>query len=320
MTWNFSLTSTDFFIIAIFFVLYALFFLRIFWLARQLRTTAWAVIPKFFLRTGALALLLAALLGPSFGEAQRELVAEGKDIYLAVDVSKSMDANDVAPSRLEKVKFELNKLVKTLSGSRFGLLVFSTEAYVHAPLTSDQTALTTFIASLSTRLVPNSGTNLCSAIDLAVSKLLKGPKADTQTKVIVVLTDGEDFGACESQELRRLRSYGIPLYIVGVGNEGGSTIPSGNGVMRDKEGKVVRTRLNRDYLRQLAQEARGSYLEINSSSGDLTALASAIERLENRLIDQRKITVTSNKYYYFLAIALLFISVDMLVSVRTFKL
>lgn len=320
MNWNYGLTYAEFAFIAAFLILYAIFFLRTFRAARLLGTTAWAVIPKFFLRAGYFSMLLIALLGPAFGEAERELVAEGKDIFLIVDLSRSMDAADVAPSRLEKVKFELDRLIKALSGNRFGLLVVSTEAYVHAPLTSDQAALSTFIRSLSTSLMPESGTNLCAAVTVALQKHLQNKTSDNQTKVIVLLTDGEDFGSCERSLLNRIRAYGIALFVVGVGTETGSTIPAGKSIVRDADGRAVRSRLNRDLLRRLSQDANGSYLEITSASGDLTALASAISGLENRLIDQRKIRVTSNKYYYFLAVALILIAVDLLVSVRTFKL
>lgn len=320
MTWNDHLSQTEYGFIAIFLLLYAFYFLRIFRLARQLGSNAWAIIPKFFLRTAYLTFLLIALLGPSFGEAEKELVAEGKDIYLAVDLSKSMDATDISPTRLEKVKFELNRLVQALPGNRFGLLVFSTEAYVHSPLTTDGRALETFIQSLETRLVPESGTNLCSAIQLALQKQLKDMVAPNQSKVIVVMTDGENFGDCDPALLSRLRTYGIPLFVVGVGTENGSLIQTSKGPLRDEEGQPVRSRLNREYLRKLAQDAHGSYLELTSTSSDLTPLISAISGLENRLIDQRKLSVTANKYHYFLVIALVLIAADLLITVRTFKL
>ncbi|WP_128545270.1 vWA domain-containing protein [Larkinella soli] len=320
MTWNFSLTRTEYVFIAVFLLLYALYFFRTFRVARQLGTSAWATIPKFFLRTGYLTFLLIALLGPSFGEAEKELVAEGKDIYIAVDLSKSMDATDIAPTRLEKVKFELNRLVESLPGNRFGLLVFSTDAYVHAPLTADRAAYATFIKSLTTRLVPESGTNLCSVLQLALRKQLAETSAPNQTRVVVVLTDGEDFGDCENGLPERLRTYGISLFVVGVGTERGSIIPTAQGNLRDEQGDLARTRLNRDYLRRLAQSAGGAYLELNAASGTLDPLAQAIDGLENRLIDQRKLAVTTNKYYYFLLAALALIAIDLVVAVRTFRL
>ena len=320
MNWNHSLTQTEYLFIAVFVLLYGYYFFRTFRVARLLGTTAWATIPKFFLRTGYLTLLLIALLGPSFGVVEKELVSEGKDIYIAVDLSKSMDATDIPPTRLEKVKYELKRLIDALPGNRFGLLVFSTEAYVHAPLTSDQGALTLFIQSLNTKLVPESGTNLCSAVELALRKQLAETSDLTQSKVLILLTDGEDFGECDPALAGQLRRYGIAPFVIGVGTETGSTIPTLKGNLRDKDGKVVQTRLNRSYLRQFVKDTRGSYLELASSSGDLTPLISAIQTMENRLVDQRKLEVTTNKYYYFLVVALVLIAIDILVTVRTFKL
>ncbi|GAB3920124.1 vWA domain-containing protein [Larkinella terrae] len=320
MNWNYSLTQTEYLFIAVFVLLYGYFFFRIFRVARLLGTTAWATIPKFFLRTAYLTLLVVALLGPSFGVVEKELVSEGKDIYIAVDLSKSMDATDIPPTRLEKVKYELKRLIEALPGNRFGLLVFSTEAYVHAPLTSDQGALALFIQSLNTRLVPESGTNICSAIELALRKQLAETSDLNQTKVLVLLTDGEDFGECDPALAGQLRRYGIANFVVGVGTEAGTTISTPKGNLRDKDGNIVRSQLNRTYLRQFVKDTRGSYLELASSSGDLTTLVSAIQNLENRLVDQRKLEVTTNKYYYFLIAALVFIAVDILITVRTFRL
>ncbi|GAB3273964.1 VWA domain-containing protein [Larkinella harenae] len=320
MNWNHSLTQTEYLFIAVFLLLYCYYFFRIFRVARSLGSTAWATIPKFFLRTGYLTLLLIALLGPSFGVVEKELISEGKDIYIAVDLSKSMDAPDIPPTRLEKVKYELKRLVEALPGNRFGLLIFSTEAYVHAPLTSDQGALSMFIRSLNTNLVPESGTNLCSAVELALRKQLAETSDLNQTKVLVLMTDGEDFGECDPSLASQLRRYGIVPFVVGVGTETGSTVPTPRGNLRDKDGQVVHTHLNRPYLRQFVQETRGSYLELVSPSGDLTPLISAIQNLENRLVDQRKLEVTTNKYYYFLIAALVLIVIDILVTVRTFKL
>jgi len=320
MNWNYSLTTVEYSFLGSFLLLYAAYFYRTLRLARLMNTTAWATIPKFFLRVGYLLLLLIALLGPSFGEAERALVAEGKDIFLAVDLSRSMDAPDVPPTRLDKVKFELHRLISAMEGSRFGLLVFSTEAYVHAPLTSDQTALAAFLQSLDTRLVPESGTNICSAVELGLQKHLKETGTTNQTRVIVLLTDGENFGNCSPRVTDQLRRANIPLYVVGVGSDLGSTVPGPKGALRDAEGKIVRSRLNRTYLRRLAQDGRGAYVELSSASGDLTELVTLLKSLEDRLVDQRQLPVASNKYYYFLIGAFILMIIDLIVPVRTIKI
>ncbi len=122
MNWLYSLSSLDFFLIGGFILLYGGYIFRIVWLARHLNTSAWGVIPKFFLRGIYFALLMIALMGPSFGDTERNLTATGHDIYLLIDVSRSMGAGDIIPTRLERVKYDIQHLADTLPADRFGLI------------------------------------------------------------------------------------------------------------------------------------------------------------------------------------------------------
>jgi Ca-activated chloride channel homolog len=319
MNFNYQLTLVEYVFIISFLVLYALYIGRTAIVARAVGTPARAVVVKFFLRTIYVALFIVSLLGPSFGEAEADLIAEGKDIYVLVDISKSMDAVDVPPSRLEKVKFELQNLVNSLSNNRFGLIAFSTEAVVQVPLTFDRDALGLFIQSLSTGQHSATGTDLCRAVELATNRFMNIPFQQKSAKVILLMTDGEDFGNCDNQILAQLRQYGITLITIGVGTTRGGRIPEQKDWVRNSQGQVVVSKLRNEYLREITQKSKGQYFEINERSNPTAELTSAINALDNKLIDSRKVAVTSNKYRYFLVIALLFILFDVLAVVTTFQ-
>ena len=175
MNWLYPFSRTEFIFIGLFIGLYALYIWRTFRLARQLNTSAWGVIPKFFLRGSYLTLLIIALLGPSFGEAEGDLATTGHDTFLIVDISRSMDAGDVVPTRLERVKYDIQQLCDTLPADRFGLILASSESFVLSPLTADQDAIKQFMREVHTSISPTGGTDFCSAIDLARQKLLTDP-------------------------------------------------------------------------------------------------------------------------------------------------
>ena len=320
MNWLHPFSTTELLFIVLFLGLYSFYFFRTFRLARQLATSAWAVIPKFFLRSAYFALLLIALLGPSFGETGRDVTTLGRDIYLLLDVSRSMDAADIAPTRLERIKYGIQQLADTLAGDRFGLILFANDAFVLAPLTADHDALNRFVRDTRTGISSGNGTDLCPALELARQKLITDPLARQSTKAIVLFSDGEDFGTCDRSVLGRLRTYAIPLFTVGVGTDAGSPIRQGGGFVRDDRQRIVRTRLNRETLRTLARDGRGSYIEAASDAAYIDQLINALRSVQGRTIDQRRIGVVTNKYYYFLLIALLLLAIDLIITVRTFRL
>ncbi|MDF7816863.1 VWA domain-containing protein [Runella sp. MFBS21] len=318
MNFNYELTAIEHFFIGTFLLLYALYVGRTFWVARALGTTARAVVIKFFLRTTYFGLLIVALLGPFFGEPERDIIAEGKDVMVLVDVSKSMDATDVQPSRLEKVKFELQRLIASLQTNRFGLVVFATNPFLQVPLTFDLNAFELFTQTLNTSQMSSGGTDICSAIDLGVQKLIHNKSLNT-SKILLLFTDGEDFGNCERKTLTSIRQYDLQLVVVGIGTPNGGRIKDGNTWLRDDQKQVVVSRLNSTYLRELAMATNGKYFEINNQSNAISDVVDAINSVENRLIDSRKVAVVSNKYRYFLIAALVLILFDILVTVTTFQ-
>lgn len=322
MSWANSLSITELVLIGLFLALYAGYFIRVFLVAARLGTGYGKVLFKFILRSFYFALLIIALLGPSFGESTREIKSIGKDIYMAVDLSASMDAFDIQPSRLEKVKFELKKIVSAFNSDRIGLIIFTSEAFVQCPLTYDQSALNLWIETLHTNLVSSTGTDFGPAMKLALDKLSGEESTMTQqtSKIIILISDGEDFGEGTRDMAETIEASGIKLFAVGVGTNDGSTIVTRAGVKRDQQGKEVITRLNPKSLKDVASLTGGKYFEINSTRNDVNRLISTIKNIEGELRDSRSVDVSTNKYYYFLALAIFLLIVDLMVRINVIKI
>ena len=316
MNWLFSFSPTEAIVIGLFLSLYAYYFIRTLRLARQLNTTPWSVVPKFVLRSLALGMLLIALMGPLFGEATRAMSAQGRDVFLLLDVSRSMDATDVAPTRLERAKFTLQQLTDSLVTDRFGLILVSDDAFLLSPLTTDHQALNQLVQAVRADVA--GGTNLCDAIDLARDKMLTDSSTRQRTRAIILLSDGENFGPCPPATLSRLARYDIALFTVGVGTDVGSTLRNGKTFLTDNQGQLAHTRLNREFLRTLSLATSGQYVDLSDHLAD--DLTTALRSLPDRTINQRRVAVTTNKYYYFLGMALFLILLDVLITVRTFRL
>ena len=305
--------------LAIFFILYIIYLGRIFWIARSLKTSARSSILKFILRTIYFIFIILALLNPSFGDTKGTAKAEGKDIFLLIDVSKSMDATDIQPSRLEKAKFEINRFINHFDKDRVGLIVFSENAFMLSPLTFDRNAINLFVPKITTNLMPEGGTDFEPALTLAVDKLLK-TKSKAQSKVIILISDGENFGESDKKLINQIRQKGINFFAMGIGTLNGITLRDGNNFKKDKDGNIIVTKLDNNLLKKISQETGGKYLEINSITGSFNNLITEVEQVVSNLIDARQVDVISNKYFYFLIIALFLLAIDVFLSVRTFQL
>lgn len=308
--------------VALFGILYIVFIIRFLSRTRLVGGSFVSLLPKLIIRTAAFALLIVALLGPSFGESKEEIQSVGKDIMIAVDLSQSMNAQDIVPSRLEKVKYELKNLVDAFNSDRIGILIFSNEAFVQCPLTYDQSALNLFIETLQTGLVPGTGTDFGPALKMAREKLLKqenqGP--DPAAKIILLISDGEDFGDNTSEEAEEIIKEDIKLFTLGVGTQKGAKIPTRGGNKVDRNGREVVSALESKSLKKLAVDTGGKYFEINEEVNDLERLINAINRIEGQVRESRILNVASNKYVYFLAGALFLMFMDVMIPAKTLSL
>ncbi len=320
MNWNYYFGTTEYFFIFLFILLNVLYIFRTVRVARKLKTTARSLIVKLVLRSVAFGLLLVSLLGPSFGETQKEVKSLGKDIFVVIDLSRSMKAMDVIPSRLEKVKFELSRFVDNQSSNRIGIIAFSNKAYMQVPLTYDRDALQLFIHSLQTELIPGQGSNLCAGLEMVFEKMSKPTNGENRSKLAIVFTDGEESDDCPGALFNNFRRYGIAVKVVGVGSYLGTTIKDGSGLLEDDEGKLVITKLDDGYLTQLTGKFNSNPYYLRNEKNDLNQLILDINEMSSSFVDAKTFAVETDKYYYFLGAALVLLLLDVLITIGTFRL
>ena len=317
---NFSreFTRIEYFFLISFILIYIVYFYRVFSAARKLKTSATSSIFKFIIRSIYLGLMSLALLGPNFGITETEARASGKDIFLVFDLSESMNANDVEPSRLDKAKSEALNLIDRFKADRTGIIVFNSEAYVYAPLTFDQENIKASIQSLKTSLLESGSTDFNPVFQLLNEKLGSGSK--NRGKIAVVITDGENHYAASAQEIAKLKSNKINVSFLGVGTLHGGKIPKMGGYKKDANGEEVVTTLDIGQLSNVAKASGGSYFILNNQQNDAPKIAEKIAQVVNSSDDINRHTVTYNKYVFFLLLALVFIGIDFLITVKVLKI
>ena len=315
--------SFEIIIILCFITLYSIYFVRLVKINKKIKVNKSKAFYKFILRSTYLSLMIIALLGPSFGENKEEIDLVGKDIMILVDLSGSMNANDVKPSRLEKVKFEMKKVIDEFSSDRIGIIMFSGEAFVQCPMTYDKNALNLFTETLNTGLVPNTGTDFGPPLELSLSKLNNENTESNElsSKIILLISDGEDFGDNTKESLEKIVDSNIKLFTVGIGSEKGSKILLTNGnYKRDKEGKEVITKLDPISLKESAKETGGRYFEITNTNNQIDELIYEINNIKGEVIESKIIDVTENKYFYFLLTALILMIIDFTINLKIIRI
>ncbi|MCR4663616.1 MAG: VWA domain-containing protein [Endomicrobiaceae bacterium] len=256
----------------------------------------------------ALFFIVIALARPKWGLKQVEAKSLSSDIVVAIDVSKSMLAQDLKPDRITRAKIVFKDLSEKLKGQRIGLIAFAGQAYWQCPLTSDIKAFEMFLSLLDTDTVPVYGTNISAPIDLACESLKKVP---SNAKALVIITDGESFDGDLKESLNLAKESQTKIFCVGIGTEKGEPIPTyENGqfkeYLKDSKGKTVVTKLDSSTLEQIALATGGRYYNMNQNP--------SLNNLINRLNKLDKIEGTANifnnledRFYYPLAVALIFL-------------
>lgn len=318
MTWLRSIGTFEYILIGCFLLFYILYIVRIILIARKLKSGMRSVFYKFILRSAYFTLLIFALLGPSFGNVKNEIKSVSREIYFLVDLSLSMNANDIHPSRIEKAKLQLKKMTEAFATDRIGLIGFSSVATVLCPPTFDHSALQIFIESLNTDLPGSEGSDISTGLKLAMNQFKSS--APTSSKIVILLTDGEDYGNKAMDIAQNYNSKKIELLVLGIGTNEGSRIPFNGTFKKDSEGEIVITKLNSENLNELANAAEGNYFEINSSTQETESLISSVLKIEGSVMEVKEIDASANKYLYFLIFALFLIVLDVLITIRTVKI
>ncbi|MGB2866814.1 MAG: tetratricopeptide repeat protein [Bacteroidota bacterium] len=278
---------------------------------------------KQFLLLIALAFLILAVANPQVGTRLEEIKREGIDLFVALDVSLSMKAEDIKPSRLEKAKRDVSALLRKLSGDRVGLIVFAGDAFVQFPLTADYAAADLFISSVDVDAVPTPGTTIASAIEVA----LKSFSTDLPTqKAIIVVSDGENTEGDVMSAIDEARKASVRVYTIGMGTLEGAPIPiyneSGARVdyKRDRAGSIVLTKLDETMLQQIAVGAQGTYRRATSGGNEIDEVFRELGSLEKTEFGAKQVTGYESRYQYPLAIAILFLVLETTLSERRGRL
>ena len=219
---------------------------------------------KFWLMVAALALLIVMLARPQMGTKISQEKRKGIEVIISLDISNSMRAEDVVPSRLDKSKMLVENMVDNFTNDKVGLVVFAGDAFIQLPITSDYVSAKMFLQNTDPSLIATQGTDLAGAIELSSKSFTQQDKVG---RAILIITDGEDHegGAIEAAE--KARKNGIRVFVLGVGSTKGSPVPDGNGgYMKDNSGQEVISALNEEMCKQVAQAGGGAYIHVDNTS------------------------------------------------------
>ena len=271
---------------------------------------------KFSLILIVIALLIMAFANPQVGTKMQEVKQTGIDVYILLDVSRSMAAEDIKPNRLEKAKYQISNLIQKLRGDRIGLIIFSGEAYIQFPLTTDYSAANLFLSAVNFSSVPQPGTAIASAINLAVQSF----DSAATDKAIITITDGEDHEGDIDKAVEGATDKVIKIYTIGLGSPEGVPIPvydnRGNevGFKQDNAGQTVLTKLNETILKDIANKGNGKYYRGNNYEDYLDKIYSDLSKLEQAEFGVKKVTDYENRFYYFLIPAILLLLVEIFIT------
>jgi Ca-activated chloride channel homolog len=270
---------------------------------------------KRLLFLGALACCLMALARPQFGFVEQENTTRGRDIVLAIDPSKSMLSTDVVPNRLTRAKLAAQDIIDAMRGNRLGLVAFAGASQVEAPLTLDYETVSDALNELSTKTVERGGTDITSAIQS--SELVLG-KSENSYRAVVLLTDGEDLEEDSVAAAKECARSGIRIFTVGIGTPQGSFIPIGpsrDQYLRDRNGQVVRSRLDEQRLKDIAQHTGGFYVHLDSGA-IATVIKEGLQKLSERNIDERSMRIPIERYRWPLLLGLTLLLLSALINDR----
>lgn len=273
---------------------------------------------KFYLQIFAVALLIVVLARPQFGKKKEEVKRKGIEVMVALDISNSMLSEDVQPSRLEKSKQVLSKLIDGMSSDKIGLIVFAGDAYTQLPITVDYVSAKMFLESISPNLIARQGTAIGSAIDLAIKSF---PENSTASKSIILITDGENFEDNAVEAAKLASDNKIEVNVIGMGKTDGSPIPIPGtlGFRKDKDGNVIVTKLNEQMCQEIAQAGTGVYVRADNTNSAYKVISKELDTLSKSEISSEVFSDFNDQYQSFALIALIILLVDFFLYERINK-
>lgn len=256
-------------------------------------------------------LLCIGLARPQMGARLAERKSSGVEVMIALDVSNSMLAQDYTPNRLERSKLAISRLVDKLSEDRIGLVVFAGQSFVQLPITTDYVSAKIFLKTIDTQSVPVQGTALKDAIETSARSF---SSQSEKSRAIILITDGEDHEGDAVEAAKSIAEEGIRVYCIGVGSPAGKPIPvSGGGLMTDRDGNTVVTKLDEDILREIAGAGNGKYVRAGNTEFGLNPIIDDIRDMDKEEFQSVVFEDFNEQFMYFIGIAAIFFILGFLV-------
>ena len=274
------------------------------------RSKGWVKVALFSL---AFAFFAIGLARPRTGAKLAERNTKGAEIIVALDVSNSMLAQDYSPNRLERAKLSIARLTERLQDDRIGLVIFAGTSFVQLPVTTDYVSAKMFLGSIDTGSIPVQGTAIGDAIRLSIKSF---SAQSEKSRVIVVISDGENHEDDAVGAAKQAAELGIKVYTIGVGSAEGQPIPMDGELLKDKEGNIVVTKLNEQMLRDIARAGGGAYIHAGGEEFGLNPIIQDIRRMEDEEFGSVVFEEYDEQYMYFFGIALLLFVIEMILGER----
>lgn len=263
---------------------------------------------KFWLSVAALALMIVMLARPQMGSKISHEERNGIETIIAMDISNSMLAEDVVPSRLQKSKMLVENLVDHFTNDKIGLVVFAGDAFVQLPITTDYVSAKMFLQDINPSLIQTQGTDIARAISLSMNSFTQQKGLG---KAIILITDGEDHEGGALEAAKEAKKKGINVFILGVGSSNGAPIPLGNGdYMRDNAGNTVMTALNELMCRDVAKAGSGTYIHVDNTSDAQEKLNDELSRLQKGETDNVVYSEYNEQFQAFALLALILLIIE----------
>lgn len=263
---------------------------------------------KFWLSVAALALMIVMLARPQMGSKISHEERNGIETIIAMDISNSMLAEDVVPSRLQKSKMLVENLVDHFTNDKIGLVVFAGDAFVQLPITTDYVSAKMFLQDINPSLIQTQGTDIARAISLSMNSFTQQKGLG---KAIILITDGEDHEGGALEAAKEAKKKGINVFILGVGSSNGAPIPLGNGdYMRDNAGNTVMTALNEQMCRDVAKAGSGTYIHADNTSDAQEKLNDELSRLQKGETDNVVYSEYNEQFQAFALLALILLIIE----------
>jgi Ca-activated chloride channel family protein len=270
---------------------------------------------KFWITFVAMCFMVLLIARPQFGTKVETVKRHGIETIIALDISNSMLAEDVAPNRLEKSKNIISKLVDSFEDDKVGLIVFAGDAFIQLPITNDFISAKMFLESINPGLITRQGTNIKAAIDMATRSFT--PREGVG-KAVIIITDGENHEGGAIEAAKAAAEKGLSVYVMGVGSLSGAPIPGNraNDFRRDKEGNVIVTKLNEQMCQEIAAAGNGVYIRIDNTNNAQKLLQKEIDKLAKADIESAVYSEYDEQFQVMAWIALILLLLEMLLMVK----